>query len=400
MSLLVLTGPPGAGKTARAIDALEQAAAAGRPTFAVVCADLARSTREFEHLQRGRFASRDGRSWPIDGFLTEAELPDRIGTMPSGALLVVEDAYGYSDDVTRLLDEASRRGLEVMVVAPSGSQLRTLSELGGQVVKLSRTCDRCGVRPAARPILEPSTGDAIAYCEGCFAAARDEALASMITTLRDGGPHNGQEYLYQPIELPVFESWSVVRPDSRKRAQLMHSLVQGLGIDGDGSTYLDIGSLTGYFCDYFAARGFAAQGVDVTRTNVTVARMLDAFYRRPARPNHRFVVYQQQDAHDYLRETWQQPVHVTSALSVFQWVMLQKDVEAGLECIRLLAGKTKRVMFLEMGYSDEDLYKEQLPIRIDREWVRERLLDAGFPQVVLIDRHEHGLRRDILAGIR
>jgi hypothetical protein len=402
MSLLVLTGPPGAGKTAHAIEALEKAGAAGRPTFTVVCADVARSTRQLEHLQRGRFASRNGRSWPIDGFLTESELAGRLATVPAGTLLVVEDTYGYSPAVVEALHQASQRGSDVLVVAPSSTQTDALTRLGAQIISLSRACDRCGQREAGRPVLDPATGDALAYCDDCFATARDEALSTIIATLRDGGPHNGQEYLYQPVELPVFAGWSVVRPDSPKRAALMHALVLETGLEGRNGrhSYLDVGSLTGYFCDYFAARGFTAQGVDLTRTNVMVARALEAFFRRPARENHRFVVYQQQDAYDYLRQTQHQGVDVTSALSVFQWVMLQKDVQTGLDCIQLLAAKTRRVMFLEMGYSDEDMYKEQLPIPIDREWMHERLLEAGFPKVVLIDRHEHGLRRDIVAGVR
>ena len=121
---------------------------------------------------------------------------------------------------------------------------------------------------------------------------------------------------------------------------------------------------------------------------------------RPARRNPTFVIYERKDAYDFLRSTMDEPVDVTSALSVFQWVMLQRDVESGLDCIRWLAAKTRHVMFLEMGYTEEDIYKEQLPIRIDRAWMEDTLREAGFATIELIDRDAHGLRRDIYVGVR
>ena len=220
--------------------------------------------------------------------------------------------------------------------------------------------------------------------------------------LKDGGPHPGVEYVYQPVELPEFATWKVVRPDSQKRAELMFDTTQRhqLGSREGSRSYLDVGSLTGFFCDFFASRDFSARGVDVTKTNIEIARILDNFHRRKARGNPVFVAYEQRDAYEYLKATRDEAVDVTSALSVFQWVMLQRDVAAGLDCIRWLADKTRHVMFLEMGYTEEELYKEQLPVQIDRAWMEQRLQESGFAQIELIDREVHGLRRDIFVGIR
>jgi len=401
MPLTLLTGPPGAGKTAHAIDRLEAADRTGRSTFAIVCADLARSSATDRHLRAGRFASRNGRSWVIDALLTEADLSSSLAGIAPDSLVVIEDAYGYSAAVSHILRDASARGLEIIVVAPSSAQQEALAR-DATIVPFTKPCDRCGQRPGVRPVIEAATGVAATYCEPCFAQASDEASIWLRQVLREGGPHQGTEYLYQPIELPGYEGWKVVRPDSRRRAELMYDAVRRHRSvdDQTGGSFLDIGCLTGYFCDFFASRGFSARGVDVTKTNIEVARTLETFHRRSLRADPVFVIYEQRDAYDYLQATRDRPVDVTSALSVFQWVMLQRDVEAGLDCIRWLAAKTRQVMFLEMGYTEEDLYKDQLPIRIDRAWMEDILHEIGFPTVELIDRTAHGLRRDIYVGIK
>lgn len=400
MSLTLLVGPPGAGKTAHAIERLEQAAAAERPTFAIVSADLARSSRTEQRLRNGRFASRNHHSWPIDAYLPEADLEACLAALTPGTLVVIEDVYGYSGATAHVLRDAARRGLDIIAVAPSGAQCSALKG-DATIMILSKPCDRCGERPGQHPVIEAESGQAATYCDRCFELARDEASRWMRQVLKDGGPHPGTEYLYQPIDLPGYEGWKVVRPDSRRRAESMSDAVRRHWPAGDGSgSFLDIGCLTGFFCDHFASRGFSARGVDVTKTNIEVARVLETFYRRPARANPVFAIYERTDAYDYLKATKDDPVDVTSALSVFQWVMLQRDVEAGLDCIRWLAARTQHIMFLEMGYTDEDIYKDQLPIRIDRTWMEARMREAGFTTIELIDREAHGLRRDIYVGIR
>ncbi len=152
---------------------------------------------------------------------------------------------------------------------------------------------------------------------------------------------------------------------------------------------------------YFARRGFRAKGVDATERFITVARLLDAFFRRHTRPTEEWVLYEQANAYEYLRDTQQERFDVTSAFAILQWVMIQRTPEHGLECIEWLAEKTKRVCFLEMGYTREEMYKDQLAVEIDREWVlaamRER---GGFSDIRVIHAAPDKLQRDLFAGVK
>jgi hypothetical protein len=94
---------------------------------------------------------------------------------------------------------------------------------------------------------------------------------------------------------------------------------------------------------------------------------------------------------------------VTSAFAIFQWLMIQTTVERGIRCLEWLFAKTKRLCFLEMGYSTEPQYKERLKANIDRHWVRSIMEEKGnFSEVRIFDAREHGLMfgRDLFVGIR
>ncbi len=400
MSLTVLQGPPGSGKTAHAIELLQAAQDSGRRTFVTISSELPRSMMRQSQLARGRFGSRTGATWPIDALAGSRELPDLLGALEPGTLAVVEDAYGFSDATVQAWLAASARGVDVVLVAPSRQQLATIDGPGISIREFTNACERCATRPASRVVLRDTDGSTGVFCDACFSEMAEQALLRMRELLRDGGPHEGQEYLYQPIEIPPFSDWRVVRTDSPARARVMHdAIVKASVLSVSASpTFLDIGSTTGYFCDYFAARGFQSKGVDLTHKNIEVARLLDSFVRRPRRASGAFVVYEQSDAYTYLRDSQAERVDVSSSLAVFQWIILQRDVQAGIDCIQWLAAKTKQLMFLEMGYTEEELYRSKLPITIDREWVVRQLQDAGFSSIRCLDRGEHGLRRDIFVA--
>lgn len=123
------------------------------------------------------------------------------------------------------------------------------------------------------------------------------------------------------------------------------------------ATYLDVGCNTGLFCDYFARRGLRAKGVDATTRFITVARLLEAYFRRKSRPTEEWVLYEEANAYEYLRDTQDEVFDVTSAFAIFQWVMIQRSPEHGLDCIEWLAAKTRRACVVEMGYTREEMYE-------------------------------------------
>jgi hypothetical protein len=76
-------------------------------------------------------------------------------------------------------------------------------------------------------------------------------------------------------------------------------------------------------------------------------------------------------------------------------------IEHGLACIEWLAAKTKRLCFLEMGYTNEELYKENIGAVIDREWVLAAMRERGkFSEIKVINAKTDGLQRDLFIGIK
>ena len=129
------------------------------------------------------------------------------------------------------------------------------------------------------------------------------------------------------------------------------------------------------------------------KSTIQVARLLNAYVWRGYNRFHA------EDAYSISRVR-DRKFDITSALSVFQWIMIQAGVERGLECLDLLFQKTERICFLEMGYTAEAHYKDRLKIQIDREWTRAMLERGGFAEVRVLDARTHGIKRDLFVGLR
>ena len=73
-----------------------------------------------------------------------------------------------------------------------------------------------------------------------------------------------------------------------------------------------------------AKAGFTSKGVDVTAHDIRVARLRSTYFRRD------LATYEVANAYKYLGSTPDERFDVTSAFSVFQWVMIQRGPESGL----------------------------------------------------------------------
>ena len=88
-------------------------------------------------------------------------------------------------------------------------------------------------------------------------------------------------------------------------------------------------------------------------------------------------------------------------MSSIQWLMIQKSADHGRRCLEWLFGKTRRVCFLEMGYSDEEHYRDKIGFTLDREWTRNIMTTVGrFDELVLYEPAPNKLKRDFFVGIR
>jgi SAM-dependent methyltransferase len=260
-------------------------------------------------------------------------------------------------------------------------------------------CQRCHDVEASTYVLLPDRDRTLSICAACEQQLRVVARQDVLDLLTQPAPYLGVKQLYQPIELEEYADWTIVRPDSKRRAEIVTRVLRDGGCLPGGEargrvTYLDVGCNTGYFCHHLRKLGFHAEGIDAAEREIKVARLLDSFVRRD------FNVYTHIDAHRYLHATRDRLVDVTSAFSVFQWMMVE-SVERGIACLEWLFAKTKQCCFLEMGYASEPGYKGRLPDDIDRAWVRRIMEERGmFSEVRVYEAREHGLMRDLFVGIK
>jgi SAM-dependent methyltransferase len=406
MPITLLTGLPGSGKSKRLIETVN-AARGERPVVTLVSSDYPwPSDHGAFWIHRRIVCGEPGLTCEIDHFASCEEAASLLATVGRGSLVAIEEAYAFGSAAVDDWARVSERGVDVLVAAPSGDQLNGLASVDHTRIDFPLTCQRCGVREAEEATLAADGKGTLSVCDDCFRQLATEAEEQIADLLKAEHPYPGEEVLYQPVDLPSFKGWRLARWDSVGRADAMGRVLTELGLTvfGDGNrqpTYLDVGCNTGLFCDYFTRRGYVAKGLDATDRFITAARLLESFHRRKARPNQQWVRYELANAYEYLRDTQDELFDVTSAFAVFQWIMIQRSPEHGLECIEWLARKTKQVCFLEMGYSREEMYKDQIGVVIDRDWVIQTLKQRGkFAEVRVIDAASGVLQRDLFVGFK
>jgi SAM-dependent methyltransferase len=396
MSIVVLTGPAGSGKTKHLIEAVNSARESGSKVHTFLARRAVVASPEPNLWLHGKIASRDPSiETTLDHVASTDECREILDQLPQGSLVAFDEAYYFDAAVADHWARASSRGVDVIVATPSPEQLERLSAEGAVERRLTTTCQNCGLQEAVESLLLPRAKDAISLCAGCLETFVSDARVEIARRLLGHAPYPGKKSIYQPVEIEECAGWDVLRPDSPARAELLRK-VTNEAEERTGSrleTYLDVGCNTGYFCTSMAALGMAAVGVDVVEDDIELARLLTAFVRRD---RCRFVVA---DVYDYLRDTRQQPVDVISAFSVIQWLILQRSLEHGVQALSWLFEKAGQVCVLELGYPSEEQYRGKLPAEIDRDWVREQMTSSGrFSEVTCFPAGDDGLMRDVFVG--
>jgi SAM-dependent methyltransferase len=408
----MLTGLPGSGKSKYLIERVLEAHEQSRPVNTFECSDSP-WLQANEYVRDWRLIGSRilGVECPLDHFVSTAEATKILSMTAPGTLVAFEEAHYFDLDIVPSWLEASARGLEVLVAMPSLAQLARLDGNDYEERNFAIPCGRCGKRDAVAFVILPDADETdfeatTALCEVCDAEVTAEAGREIVDRLERGSPYPGEKTIYQPVELEECADWWCLRPDSEKRFELMAQVLRDAGlVDGDPElverpewssvSYVDIGCNTGFFCSRAREQfGFYVEGVDVVQEDIELAKLLGSFVRRQK------INYVVSDCYEYLRDTREQVFDVTSAFSVFQWLMMQRTAQHGLECIEWLFEKTGRVCFLEMGYNEEEIYRGKLPLEIDRAWMEERMETGDFANVLTFDAAEHGLQRDLFVGIK
>ena len=395
MAITILTGLPGVGKTERLILAVTNAQKAGRTTATFLCGDSPRLRTRPNLTEHRTICSRSGLRTRLDHFVSSERCVELLNEAQPDALLAFDEASHFGEGLVEHWCAAARRGAELLIAAPSGPQLTALRKRGHRATHLTLGCQACARRKATHFFVHQQESRTESVCKKCFKRMRERARTEIIDSLYRGAPYPGTRAAYQPIGLPECRKWRINREDSQRRLDLMRSVCASEGLPQAHSSYLDMGCNTGFFCYGMAQAGFTSKGVDVSARNVRIASLLSTYFRRD------LAAYQVADAHDYLGGTPDERFDVTSAFSVFQWVMIQSGPERGLACMRALFRKTRRLCVLELGESSEAHYGGRIGMDYDSAWIQEFMLaEGGFERVQCVRGSEHRLWRDLLIGFK
>ena len=345
--------------------------------------------------KRGRMGCRSGLTTEVDHFVSADKCIALVGDAPQGSLLAFDEAQHFGERLVESWCAAADRGAEVLIASASPAQLEALGRKGHASTQLSLECQACRERDATTFFVHRDDDRTESVCAACHDRLQADAEHEVVERLERGIPYKGEKWIYQPVELAECADWKVVREDSATRFELIREICRRQGLPEAHSTYLDVGCNTGFFCNHMAHLGFRSTGVDVTVNDIEVARLLGCYVRRD------FAAYVLADAHDYLADTHNETFDVTSAFSVFQWVMIQKTPEHGLDCMRRLFRKTGRICILEMGESTEAHYVERVGMQYDSDWIY-RFMEAegGFERIDVLDANEHQVLRDLFVGYK
>lgn len=161
----------------------------------------------------------------------------------------------------------------------------------------------------------------------------------------------GHRVVYQPLDLPEFREWPIVRR-CRDRLQMMRAFLSSRG--PRSGSYLDIGSSYGWFVKQMGALGYQASGIDRDKAAVAVGTIV--YGVNPAQIT-------VGDMIEFLSRAGQR-FDVVSCFSVLHHFLLGRGgATSPLDFIRLVDSITGSVLFFDTGEAHEDWFKESL-----KEW--------------------------------
>jgi 2-polyprenyl-3-methyl-5-hydroxy-6-metoxy-1,4-benzoquinol methylase len=168
---------------------------------------------------------------------------------------------------------------------------------------------------------------------------------------------DGQERLYQPVDLPEVANWALMRRCTDRLAMMLHFL-DGLSVTDSSSerTYLDVGACYGWFVAQMHARGFDARGIEQDPLSRVLAPLVYQLEEE------RLMIG---DAVEWLRQQ-STKVDVVSCFSMLHHFVLGRGSCSAEELISLLDKVTGDVLFLDTGQSHEAWFRLVLP-----EWTSE-----------------------------
>jgi 2-polyprenyl-3-methyl-5-hydroxy-6-metoxy-1,4-benzoquinol methylase len=216
----------------------------------------------------------------------------------------------------------------------------------------------------------------------CVVLTSEPMLTPIQQMIMDSSWTEGAFCLYQPVDLPEFSSWPVVRRCA-DRLLMMRAFLEQLGLRPE--SYLDVCSSYGWFVHKMSKQGCEAFGVDRDASAVAVGIL--AYALNPSAIAIEDVcTFLTRDARKY---------DVVSCFSILHHFALGKGAISPVEFIRLVDGVTGRVLFIDTGQAHEEWFKDTL-----KEWTAEHIVGwlrkhTSFDSIHVLgrDRDNQGIYR-------
>lgn len=397
MTLKVLTGPAGAGKTSEIIRIVNDLRARKQRSFLIATLDggpVRPALEKYDIIN-----ARSGKKARVDFKGTGADIRAYIRDRRSvPATFLFDEAQRFGADFAEDWITLAGEGHEVIVSTPSSPQLERLKAAGAEVSSIRKLCDLMADGDATTIIRLPGGDGTISVCDSCAAQLQTLARAHLRDRLIATDPLRGTTAIYQPLDAPFpeFEDLKPIRADSDTRAGIMADFIRKhVDLQEPGRrTYVDIGCNSGFFCKRMADLGLRATGIDVAPNDIRMGRVADSYLYN------RHLDLQVQDALTWVPDVMPDQ-DVASTFSVYQWLFDKHDAETVCRSLHALMAKTRKLFFFEMGYTGEAHYRDRLSLRIDRDWCLTQMRDhGGFAEIVTYGAGWNGLKRDFFVGIK
>ena len=193
---------------------------------------------------------------------------------------------------------------------------------------------------------------AIAYARGLKTikvAVRGPAQRTAVqNALLDVTWQHGKPELYQPVDVPEVGNWTLVRLCSDRLAKMLTLLrAECPDLLGKG-TFLDIGSMYGWFVSKMEEAGYRAFGIERDPFAVELGPLL--YGLRPGQ-----II--RTDCVTFLKNC-KSTYDVVSCLSVLHHFAQGRGTVSAESLIRLIDGITGRVLFVDTGQSHEHWFRK------------------------------------------
>ena len=189
MSITILTGLPGPGKSETLITRVRSALQEGRVVETIMCGDSSVLRARPGIAVRGTMGCRSGLSTRLNHFLSVDQSIKLLANAPPESPLAFDEAHYFGQGLVESWCAAADRGVEILIASPSAAQLKALNRRGHEASRLRLTCQICKEGDASEFFCHFDDDRTESVCDACFQRVKTETKAEIVRRLRRSPPN-------------------------------------------------------------------------------------------------------------------------------------------------------------------------------------------------------------------